>query len=60
MPWVIRDVIHDVNKVVGKRWQALDPLLPGPAAPSGWSTSSPRKSARWIASMTRPGTTAYL
>lgn len=31
MPWVIRDVIHDVNKAVGQRWQALDPLLPAPA-----------------------------
>jgi len=30
VPWVIRDVVHDVNKVVGRRWRALDPLLPEP------------------------------
>jgi GNAT superfamily N-acetyltransferase len=27
---VIRDVIDDVNKAVGKRWHGLDPLLPEP------------------------------
>jgi len=27
---VIRDVVHDVNKAVGRRWRALDPLLPEP------------------------------
>jgi GNAT superfamily N-acetyltransferase len=30
MPWVVRDVVHDINKAVGKRWQGLDPLLPDP------------------------------
>ncbi len=32
MPWVIRDVVHDINKAVGKRWQGLDALLPEPSA----------------------------
>jgi GNAT superfamily N-acetyltransferase len=27
---VIRDVVNDINKAVGKRWHALDPLLPEP------------------------------
>ena len=27
---MIRDVVHDVNKAVGRRWRALDPLLPEP------------------------------
>jgi GNAT superfamily N-acetyltransferase len=31
VPWVIRDVVHDINKAVGRRWQRLDPLLPQPA-----------------------------
>ena len=31
MPWVIRDVVNDINKAVGRRWQGLDPLLPDPA-----------------------------
>jgi hypothetical protein len=35
MPWVIRDVIHDLNNAVGQRWQALDPLLPAPADLAG-------------------------
>jgi len=30
MPWVVRDVVHDINKAVGRRWQDLDSLLPGP------------------------------
>jgi GNAT superfamily N-acetyltransferase len=30
MPWVVRDVIHDINKAVARRWQVLDPLLPQP------------------------------
>ena len=30
MPWVIRDVVDDINKAVGRRWQGLDPLLPEP------------------------------
>jgi len=31
MPWVVRDVVHDLNKAVGRRWQGLDRLLPGRA-----------------------------
>jgi GNAT superfamily N-acetyltransferase len=31
MPWVIRDVVNDLNKAVARRWQGLDPLLPGPS-----------------------------
>ena len=30
MPWVIRDVVNDLNKAVARRWQSLDPLLPEP------------------------------
>ena len=30
VPWVVRDVVNDVNKAVGRRWQSLDPLLPEP------------------------------
>jgi GNAT superfamily N-acetyltransferase len=36
MPWVVRDAVRDVNRMVGRRWQAVDPLLPDPAAlPTG-------------------------
>jgi GNAT superfamily N-acetyltransferase len=36
MPWVVRDAVRDVNRMVGRRWQAVDPLLPDPAAmPAG-------------------------
>jgi GNAT superfamily N-acetyltransferase len=31
MPWVIRDVVDDINKAVTKRWRHLDPLLPQPS-----------------------------
>jgi GNAT superfamily N-acetyltransferase len=31
MPWVVRDVVNDINKAVGRRWQGLDPLLPEPS-----------------------------
>jgi GNAT superfamily N-acetyltransferase len=31
MPWVVRDVVRDINKAVGRRWQGLDPLLPQPS-----------------------------
>jgi GNAT superfamily N-acetyltransferase len=31
MPWVVRDVVQDLNKAVGRRWQGLDRLLPGRA-----------------------------
>jgi hypothetical protein len=31
MPWVVRDAIDDINRAVGRRWQGLDRLLPGPA-----------------------------
>jgi GNAT superfamily N-acetyltransferase len=30
MPWVIRDVVRDVNRSVARRWRSLDPLLPTP------------------------------
>jgi GNAT superfamily N-acetyltransferase len=36
MPWVVRDAVRDINRAVGRRWQAADPLLPDPAAlPNG-------------------------
>ena len=31
MPWVIRDMVDDINKAVAKRWRHLDPLLPEPS-----------------------------
>ena len=31
MPWVIRDVVDDINKAAAKRWRHLDPLLPEPS-----------------------------
>ena len=31
MPWVIRDVVDDINKAVTKRWRHLDLLLPEPS-----------------------------
>jgi GNAT superfamily N-acetyltransferase len=31
MPWVIRDVVKDINKAAARRWQGLDPLLPQPS-----------------------------
>lgn len=30
MPWVIRDVVRDINRASGRRWRGLDPLLPLP------------------------------
>ena len=30
MPWVIRDVVRDINRASGRRWRGLDPLLPVP------------------------------
>jgi hypothetical protein len=36
MPWVVREAVRDINRAVGRRWQAIDPLLPDPAAlPTG-------------------------
>jgi GNAT superfamily N-acetyltransferase len=36
MPWVVRDAVRDLNRTVARRWQAIDPLLPDPAAlPAG-------------------------
>ena len=36
MPWVVREAVRDVNRAVGRRWHAIDPLLPDPATlPSG-------------------------
>jgi GNAT superfamily N-acetyltransferase len=31
MPWVIRDVVDDINKAAANRWRHLDPLLPEPS-----------------------------
>ena len=31
MPWVIRDVVKDINKAVARRWHGLDALLPQPS-----------------------------
>lgn len=31
MPWVIRDVVDDINKAAARRWRHLDPLLPEPS-----------------------------
>ena len=33
MPWVVRDVVKDINRAVGRRWQSVDPLLPVPGPP---------------------------
>jgi GNAT superfamily N-acetyltransferase len=30
VPWVIRDVVNDINRAAGRRWQQLDPLLAEP------------------------------
>jgi len=36
MPWVVRDAVRDINRMVARRWQAIDPLLPDPGAmPTG-------------------------
>jgi GNAT superfamily N-acetyltransferase len=36
MPWVVREAVRDINRAVGRRWQAIDPLLPDPSAlPAG-------------------------
>jgi len=31
MPWVVREAVRDINRAVGRRWHAVDPLLPDPA-----------------------------
>jgi GNAT superfamily N-acetyltransferase len=31
MPWVVRDVVDEINRAVGRRWQGLDRLLPSRA-----------------------------
>jgi GNAT superfamily N-acetyltransferase len=33
MPWVIRDVVKDINKAVTRRWRCLDALLPESSDP---------------------------
>jgi GNAT superfamily N-acetyltransferase len=30
VPWVVRDVVRDINRAAGKRWQGLDLWLPMP------------------------------
>jgi GNAT superfamily N-acetyltransferase len=36
MPWVVREAVRDINRAVGRRWHAIDPLLPDPATlPTG-------------------------
>jgi GNAT superfamily N-acetyltransferase len=30
VPWVIRDVVRDINRASGRRWRGLDTLLPAP------------------------------
>jgi GNAT superfamily N-acetyltransferase len=30
MPWMAHDVVDDINRAVGRRWQGLDSLLPEP------------------------------
>jgi hypothetical protein len=36
MPWVVREAVRDINRAVGRRWRAIDPLLPDPATlPAG-------------------------
>jgi GNAT superfamily N-acetyltransferase len=49
MPWVIRDVVNDVNKAVARRWRGAGRAL----------TRSCPSPATWIAGMA-PGVTAYL
>jgi GNAT superfamily N-acetyltransferase len=36
MPWVVREAVRDLNRAVGRRWHAIDPLLPDPSTlPAG-------------------------
>ncbi len=36
MPWVVREAVRDINRAVGRRWHAIDPLLPDPSTmPAG-------------------------
>ncbi|HVT70725.1 MAG TPA: GNAT family N-acetyltransferase [Trebonia sp.] len=36
MPWVVREAVRDISRAVGRRWHAIDPLLPDPATlPTG-------------------------
>jgi hypothetical protein len=36
MPWVVREAVRDINRAVGRRWHAIDPLLPDPGTlPTG-------------------------
>jgi GNAT superfamily N-acetyltransferase len=38
VPWLVRDAVRDINRAVARRWHAIDPLLPDPAAmPTGCS-----------------------
>jgi hypothetical protein len=46
MPWVIRDVVDDINKAVTKRWRHLDPLLPEPGGHPALTTRPLQTSKR--------------
>ena len=36
MPWVVREAVRDINRAVGRRWRAIDQLLPDPGTlPAG-------------------------
>ena len=36
MPWVVREAVRDINRAVGRRWHAIDQLLPDPGTlPAG-------------------------
>jgi GNAT superfamily N-acetyltransferase len=36
MPWVVREAVRDINRAVGRRWHAIDALLPDPGTlPTG-------------------------
>ena len=41
MPWVVRDAVRDINRMVGRRWQAIDPLLPDPGGAAERAAARP-------------------
>jgi len=54
MPWVIRDVVKDINKAVARRWQGLDALLPEPSDLPEGCTAPLLARERTSASRNRP------